>query len=98
MTFKPETLKSHRLKRLRLEPSFQWKLQWNTLAERLGSRGGNMSQNGPKTSSLMTSLTQNLQPPNQKIFFECRQEDSWWIWALAQLSSAIGGAMPFARQ
>jgi len=31
-----------RLKRLRLEPSFHWKLQRNTLAWRLGPRPGNM--------------------------------------------------------
>jgi len=36
-----------------------------------------MSQNGPKTSSLMTSVTQNLQSPT-KIFFECKLED-WLI-------------------
>jgi len=28
-----------------------------------------MSQNDPKTTSLMTSLTKNPQPPNQKVFF-----------------------------
>jgi len=33
-----------------------------------------MSQNGPKTTSLMTSLTKDLQP-QPKIFFECRVED-----------------------
>jgi len=33
-----------------------------------------MSQNGPKTTSLMTSLTKNPQPPT-KSFFECRLED-----------------------
>jgi len=27
-----------------------------------------MSQNGPKTTSLMTSLTKNPQPPPKKIF------------------------------
>jgi len=27
-----------------------------------------MSQNGPKTTSLMTSLTKNLQPPTKKFF------------------------------
>jgi len=27
-----------------------------------------MSQNGPKSTSLMTSLTKNLQPPTKKSF------------------------------
>jgi len=27
-----------------------------------------MSQNGPKTTSLMTSLTKNLQPPTKNFF------------------------------
>jgi len=31
-----------------------------------------MSQNGPKTTSLMMSLTKIPQPPTKK--FECRQE------------------------
>jgi len=35
---------------------------------RLCPRPGNMSQNGPKTTSLMTSLTKNLQPPPKKFF------------------------------
>jgi len=64
-----------RLKRLGLEPSFSWKLQQNTLAWRLGPRPCNMSQNGSKTTSLMTSLTKNPQPPTKKNFFECRLED-----------------------
>jgi len=34
-----------------------------------------MSKNGPKTTSLMMSLTNNPQPPTQKFFFECRLED-----------------------
>jgi len=34
----------------------------------VGPRPGNMSQNDPKTTSLMTSLTKNC-TPNQKIFF-----------------------------
>jgi len=37
-----------------------------------------MSQNGPKTISLMTLLTKNPQPPTKKFFFECRLED-WLI-------------------
>jgi len=41
----------------------------------LGPRPGNKSQNGPKTTSLMTSLIKNPQPPTKKIFFECRLED-----------------------
>jgi len=31
-------------------------------------RSGNMSQNGPKITSLMTSLTKNLQPTIKKNF------------------------------
>jgi len=34
----------------------------------VGHRPGNMSQNGPKTTSLMTSLTKNLQPQPKKLF------------------------------
>jgi len=37
-----------------------------------------MSQNDPKTTSLMMSVTKNLQPPNQKFFFECNLLD-WLI-------------------
>jgi len=37
-----------------------------------------MSQNGPKTTSLMTSLTKNPQPPPKKNFSECRLE-GWLI-------------------
>jgi len=29
-----------------------------------------MSQNDPKTTSLMTSVTKNPQPPTKKIFFQ----------------------------
>jgi len=35
----------------------------------LGPRPGNMSQNDPKTTSLMTSVTKNLHPPTKKVFF-----------------------------
>jgi len=34
-----------------------------------------MSQNGPKTTSLMTSLTKNPQTQTKKCFFECSLED-----------------------
>jgi len=34
-----------------------------------------MSQNDPKTTSLMTSLTKNSQPQTNTFFFECRLED-----------------------
>ena len=47
----------------------------NSLAQRLGLRPGNMSQNDPKTASLMMSLTKNLHPSTNKIFFECQLED-----------------------
>jgi len=41
-----------------------------TLWPRLGLRPGNMSQNNPKTTLLMTSVTKNLQPPTKKFFFK----------------------------
>jgi len=34
-----------------------------------------MSQNSPQTTSLMTSLTKNPQPPTKKFFFECKLKD-----------------------
>jgi len=34
-----------------------------------------MSQNGPKTTSLMMPLIKNPQPPTKKFCFECRLED-----------------------
>jgi len=65
-------------KTLRLEPSFQWKLQRNTLAWWLHPRPGNMSQKDLKTTSLMTSLTKNPHPQPKIFFFECNLED-WLI-------------------
>jgi len=41
----------------------------------LGPRPGNMSQNDPKTTSLMTSVTKNPHPPTKKSFFECNRLD-----------------------
>jgi len=35
----------------------------------LDPRPGNMSQNDPKTTSLMTSLTKNSHPPVKNFFF-----------------------------
>jgi len=43
-----------------------------------------MTQNGPKTTSLMMSLTKNSQTPT-KIFFWVQTGRS--VWALEQLSS-----------
>jgi len=40
----------------------------------VGPRPGNMSQNDPKITSLMMSLTKNA-PPRQKYFFECNLLD-----------------------
>jgi len=37
----------------------------------VGPRPGNMSQNDPKTTSLMTSLTKNPHSPTKNFFFEC---------------------------
>jgi len=34
----------------------------------LGPRPGNMSQNDPKTTSLMTSVTKNPHPPSKNFF------------------------------
>jgi len=34
----------------------------------LGPKPGNMSQNDPKTISLMTALTKKLQAPTKKLF------------------------------
>jgi len=34
-----------------------------------------MRQNGPETTSFMTSLARNPQPRTKKIVFECRLED-----------------------
>jgi len=38
-------------------------------------RPGNMSQNDPKTTSLMTSVTNNPHPPTKKFFLECNLLD-----------------------
>jgi len=35
----------------------------------LGPRPGNMNQNDPKTTSLMTSVTKNPQTPTKQMFF-----------------------------
>jgi len=64
-----------RLKRLGLEPSSHWELQRKTLAWRLGPRPDNMSQNDPKTTSLMMSVTKNQHPPTKKFFFKCNLQD-----------------------
>jgi len=34
-----------------------------------------MSQNDPKTTSFVMSVTKNPQPPTKKIFFECNLLD-----------------------
>ena len=58
-----------------------------------------MSQNHPKTTSLMTSLTKKPQPPIKKIFSSADCKTGWSVWALEQLSNAIGrGAMALVRQ
>jgi len=42
----------------------------------VGPKPSNMSQNDPKTASLMTSVTKNPHPPKKKIFFfECNLLD-----------------------
>jgi len=58
-----------------------------------------MSQNDPKTTSLMTSVTKNPQPPTKKFVFESNLLDWCSVSALEQLSSAIGGgARALVRQ
>jgi len=56
----------------------------------LGPRPGNMSQNDPKTTSLMTSVTKNPQPPTKNFFSSAIYKTGRSISALEQLSSAIG--------
>jgi len=50
-----------------------------------------MSQKDRKTTSLMTSLTKNLQPPTKKKFSSEVWKTGRSVWDLEQLSSAIGG-------
>jgi len=50
-----------------------------------------MSQNDPKTTSLTTSVTKNQHPPTKKFFSSAIYETGRSVWALEQLSSAIGG-------
>jgi len=58
-----------------------------------------MSQNGPKTTLLMTSLTKNPQTPTKKLFSSTDYKTGRSVWALEQLSSAIGrGAMALLRK
>jgi len=58
-----------------------------------------MGQYDPKITSLMTALTKNLQHPSKKIFLSADEKTGWSVWALEQLSSAIGrGAMELVRQ
>jgi len=55
-----------------------------------------MSQNGPKPTSLMTSLTKNPQPPTKNFF---RVQTRRLADLFEQLSSTIGeGAMTLVRQ
>jgi len=50
-----------------------------------------MSQNDPKTTSLMTSLKKNPHPQPKNFFSSAIFLTGWSVWALEQLSSAIGG-------
>jgi len=57
-----------------------------------------MSQNDPKTTSLMTSLTKNPHS-GEKIFSSAIYQTGRSVWAIEQLSSAIGGgARALVRQ
>jgi len=58
-----------------------------------------MSQNDPKTTSLMTSVTKNPHPPTKKFFSNAIYYTGWSVWALEQLSRAISaGARALVRQ
>jgi len=58
-----------------------------------------MSQNDPETTSLMTSVTKNPHPPTKNFFRVQSTSLRLSVWALEQLSSAIGGgAMVLLRQ
>jgi len=46
-----------------------------TSAKHFGLTVANMSQNDPKTTSLMTSVTKNPPFPTKKFFFECNLLD-----------------------
>jgi len=50
-----------------------------------------MRQNGPESTSLMTSLTKNPQPPSKNYFFECRLEDRA-LWCNRRRSYGVGKA------
>jgi len=86
-----------RLKRLGLEPSFQWKLQRNTLALWLGLGQVTWAKMTQKLLHLWHH-SQKTAPPTKK-YFLCRLE-SWPIhWAIEQLSSAISrGTMALIKQ
>jgi len=58
---------------------------------RLGPRPGNMSQNDHKTTSRMTSVTKNPHPQTKNFFSSAIYQTGRSVWALEQLSSAIGG-------
>jgi len=58
-----------------------------------------MSQNDPKTTLFMTSLTKKSTPPTSNLFSSAIYLTGPSVWALEQLSSAIGGgAMALVRQ
>jgi len=50
-----------------------------------------MSQNDPKTTSLMMSVTKHPQPQPKNLFLSAIYKTGWSVWALEQLSSTIGG-------
>jgi len=60
----------------------------------LGPMPGNMSQNDLKTTSLMTTVTKNPQPPTKNFFFKCNLPDwpirlSPWTSSLAQSAEEL---------
>jgi len=65
----------------------------------VGPRPGNMSQNDPKTTSLMTSLIKNPHPQPKNFLRSADKKTGRSVWAIEQLSSVIGrGAMALVRQ
>jgi len=58
-----------------------------------------MSQNGPKTTSLLMSLTKNPQLPTKNFLFKCNLLECPIRLTLEQLSSTIGrGARALVKQ
>jgi len=57
----------------------------------MGPGPGNMTQNDPKTTSLMTLVIENPYAQPKNFFSSAIYQTGPSIWACEQLSSAIGG-------